>query len=47
MAAPCDAPAHREFDFWLGQWQVHTPDGEMAGSNHIERGYGGCVLHER
>jgi hypothetical protein len=46
-AAPCDAPAHREFDFWLGEWQVRTPDGKLAGTNRIEREYDGCVLHER
>ncbi len=46
-AAPCDGPAHREFDFWLGQWQVHTPAGQLAGNNRIEREYGGCVVHER
>lgn len=46
-AAPCEAPAHREFDFWLGEWQVHTPDGKLAGVNRIAREYGGCVLHER
>lgn len=46
-AVPCDAPAHREFDFWLGEWQVRTPDGKLAGTNRIEREYGGCVLHER
>ena len=46
-AAPCDDPAFREFDFWLGEWQVNTPDGKLAGVNRIEREYGGCVLHER
>lgn len=46
-AAPCEAAAHRQFDFWLGDWQVHTPAGKLAGTNKIERGYGGCVLHER
>ena len=46
-AAPCDGPAHRAFDFWLGEWQVRTPDGKLAGTNRIEREYGGCVLHER
>ncbi|CAG0996105.1 hypothetical protein BURK1_02546 [Burkholderiales bacterium] len=46
-AAPCDAPAYREFDFWLGEWNVRTPDGRLAGVNRIEREYGGCVLHER
>jgi hypothetical protein len=46
-AAPCDTAAHRAFDFWLGEWQVTTPDGKVAGVNRIEREYGGCVLHER
>ena len=47
QAAPCDAAAFREFDFWLGEWNVHTPDGKLAGVNRIEREYGGCVLRER
>jgi len=46
-AGPCDTPAHRAFDFWLGEWQVRTRDGKLAGTNRIEREYGGCVLHER
>lgn len=46
-AAPCDAGEHRQFDFWLGDWEVRTPDGKLAGTNRIEREYGGCVLHER
>jgi hypothetical protein len=46
-AAPCDSPPHRAFDFWLGEWQVRTPDGKLAGTNRIEREYDGCVLHER
>ena len=47
IAAPCAATGYREFDFWLGEWQVRTPDGKLAGTNRIEREYGGCVLHER
>jgi hypothetical protein len=46
-AATCDSPAHRAFDFWLGEWQVRTPDGKLAGVNRITREYDGCVLHER
>jgi hypothetical protein len=47
-AAPaCQAPEHRQFDFWVGTWEVRTPDGKLAGHNRIEREYGGCVLHER
>ena len=47
MAAACDSASHRAFDFWLGQWQVKTLDGKVAGVNRIEREYDGCVLHER
>jgi hypothetical protein len=47
QAAPCDSPAHRQFDFWIGDWQVHTPDGKQHGTNRIAREYDGCVLHER
>jgi hypothetical protein len=46
-AAPCDSPEHGAFDFWLGNWQVHTPDGKLVGTNRISREYNGCVLHER
>ena len=45
-APPCEAPEFRQFDFWIGDWQVFKPDGTVAGTNRIEREYGGCVLHE-
>lgn len=38
---------HRAFDFWLGEWNVRTPDGKLAGVNRITREYDGCVLRER
>jgi hypothetical protein len=46
-AGACEAAEHRQFDFWLGEWNVHTPDGKLAGVNRISSEYGGCVLHER
>jgi hypothetical protein len=46
-ADACEVAEHRQFDFWLGDWNVHTPDGKLAGVNSIVREYGGCVLHER
>lgn len=49
-AAPppaCSAAEHRQFDFWVGDWQVAHPDtGAVQGRNTITRGAGGCVLHE-
>jgi len=44
--APCSSAEHRQFDFWIGDWQVHKPDGTFAGLNRITREYGGCVVHE-
>jgi hypothetical protein len=47
-AAPrCEATAHRQFDFWIGTWDVLKPDGTLAGRNRIEKRYDGCVLHEQ
>ena len=43
---PCATPEHRQFDFWLGTWDVHTPDGKRAGANTIRLTLGGCVLQE-
>ena len=44
---PCASAEHRQFDFWLGRWEVFTPDGRKAGENIIEAAHGGCVLVER
>ena len=45
--ASCATPQHRQFDFWVGDWQVHKPDGTFAGINRITLEYGSCVIHER
>lgn len=43
----CASAEHRAFDFWVGEWNVHTPQGQLAGTSSVQRQYGGCVLHER
>jgi hypothetical protein len=43
----CSAAEHRQFDFWIGRWEVFTPDGKKAGNNTIEAIDGGCALIER
>lgn len=45
-AAPCATPEHRQFDFWIGRWEVRSPDGTLVGRNHIRRVLGGCALRE-
>jgi len=42
---PCSRDEYRQFDFWLGLWNV-TENGKVAGTNHIESILGGCALHE-
>ena len=43
----CMAVEHRAFDFWIGEWNVRSANGKLAGTNSIKREIGGCVLHER
>jgi hypothetical protein len=44
---PCQAAEQRQFDFWIGRWDVFAPDGKKAGENSIEPIDGGCALQER
>lgn len=42
---PCSEPEARQFDFWVGQWEVHAK-GKIVGHNQISRIHGGCTLLE-
>ena len=42
----CDSQEYRQFDFWLGTWEVVTPEGDLAGNNTIQRILNGCALEE-
>ena len=43
----CENPESRQFDFWIGEWNVvDRSTGAFAGVSHVERLYGGCVLRE-
>lgn len=46
-ATPCDDAQFRQFDFWLGDWDV-TPasGGPLQGTSHISKEMGGCVVWE-
>ena len=45
---PCDYVAeNRQFDFWVGEWQVvPTAGGLPQGASHIEKELGNCVIWE-
>ena len=54
----CSAPEHRQFDFWIGAWDVvpnpdtrpatgpAAPAGRKPASNVVERAHHGCVVIE-
>ena len=46
-AFPCEHDERfSEFDFWVGEWDVHIANGTFAGHNVIEKTQRGCVLIE-
>jgi hypothetical protein len=42
----CEAPEQRQFDFWVGEWEVAGPKGKVAGHNSITLLFDGCALRE-
>jgi hypothetical protein len=45
QAPACSAPEYRQFDFWIGDWEVYVGD-KLVGTNRVERILDGCVLME-
>jgi len=48
-ATPCVyAPESRQFDFWIGDWEVHdnTQNQVVVGASHVERILNQCVIFE-
>ena len=46
QSKPCTEDSYRQFDFWLGQWQVFDQQGKQIGENHIFPILNGCALSE-
>ena len=43
----CPDPQYRQFDFWVGEWEViPTAGGLPQGLSHIEKELGDCVIWE-
>lgn len=43
---PCGGAEYRQFDFWLGEWDVFNPAGQKIGRNEITTTNDGCVVYE-
>lgn len=44
--APCDTDKHNEFNFWVGDWKVYNPKGDLIGTNKIVKMHSNCVMQE-
>jgi hypothetical protein len=45
--SPCKSrPEYRQFDFWVGEWDVLNPRGQQAGTNSVQLILGDCVVFE-
>ncbi len=44
---PCQSALFRQFDFWVGEWDVFSTTGQKLGENSIKIEEGGCLLVER
>ena len=45
--SPCKSrPEYRQFDFWVGEWDVLNPKGQQAGTNSVQLILGDCVVFE-
>lgn len=43
----CATPQHRQFDFWVGAWDVYpTGTNQLIAHSLIERRYNGCAIRE-
>ena len=42
----CCAETYRQFDFWVGNWEVHDSTGTLIGHNTIELIQDSCGLQE-
>jgi hypothetical protein len=46
MSASCVAPQYRQFDFWLGEWDLVGADGKKSAEDKVVPILGGCALQE-
>lgn len=43
---PCSSEKYREFDFWVGDWNVYDKSGKLIGTNKLIKMYNNCVIQE-
>jgi hypothetical protein len=46
QTVPCQSSEFHQFDFWIGDWEVQDPQGNVVGRNLVTREQDGCLLIE-
>jgi hypothetical protein len=46
LSLGCNSAGHRQFDFWVGNWNITQPDGSPGGVSNITKELGGCAVME-
>lgn len=46
IQASCSTPEARQFDYWLGEWDLMWGE-DGKGTNKITKEYDGCVIQEK
>lgn len=44
--APCSSEEYRQFDFWIGDWEVKNTDDQEVGTSQVELILNDCVILE-
>ncbi len=44
--SPCAGPEYRDFDFWIGEWEVYGVKGKKAGDSRISLILDSCIILE-
>jgi hypothetical protein len=43
---PCSNPVYRQFDFWIGEWEAFSVNGQKAGDSKVSLLLDSCVILE-
>jgi hypothetical protein len=46
LSRACRGGRYRDFDFWIGRWDVVDPDGAQVGTNRVRPLLDGCLVEE-
>jgi hypothetical protein len=46
MSPACSSPQNRQFDFWLGEWDLVGNDGKKSAEDKVVQILGGCAVQE-